>query len=596
MITPANKTSRWLCFLVLILLTSCRTPPPHDHGPNGEHLPAPATPSSSASPSAAASPNEPEPLARTEFNDRLENFFEFEPLRPGQSSQFLIHLTDLKTGKPVEKADVTLRVKGPNGIEIAAIKARVGKVTGIYVADVKIGEAGKYGIDFSVKNKIIDEVLPLAGFEVSLAPTAGPEEAAPAGAAPVAFLMEQQWLVDMKLAPVVEKEFAKPIASTGRIVASANSKAIVSSPVPGKVSGGLLPRIGQEVSAEQALVVVTEVATASEQAQVRAAQAQVRAAEIQTSAQLRSQNAQLRNQNAQARIENARLAAEKKSLDGEVTVSAAKLDHARVEAARAREVYKIQVISQKDLKTVEEALAIANSEHAAVLAQSKALSTAVPVPQAALLDETPTGVAAGADYSNLTIVAPLSGVVTRIHKSLGEQVAAGEPILELSNLRTVWLETPVFEADLGQLQEGMEATFSVLSFPQRQFRGSLIDVGSVIDEKTRAATVVFKVDNASRQLRLGMQADVRLAGASRAQAMVIPKDAVLDRDGKKVVYVLLSGEEFQRRDVTVADDFGNQVAVTAGLNAGERVVSQGAYQLFLQETDPADAGVHSHET
>ncbi len=78
--------------------------------------------------------------------------------------------------------------------------------------------------------------------------------------------------------------------------------------------------------------------------------------------------------------------------------------------------------------------------------------------------------------------------------------------------------------------------------------------------------------------------------------MMIPKAAVLDNEGKKIVYVLLSGEEFERREVTLGDEYGERVAVLTGLNRGERVVTQGAYQIRLQELRPADAGVHSHET
>src|SRR5215216_2998331 len=75
---------------------------------------------------------EEEALARTEFTDRVENYFEYEPLKAGRQSQFLIHLTDLSDGTPVEKAEVmvTIRKQGA-GAEIAQTKARVGKVTGI---------------------------------------------------------------------------------------------------------------------------------------------------------------------------------------------------------------------------------------------------------------------------------------------------------------------------------------------------------------------------------------------------------------------------------------------------------------------------------
>ncbi len=116
-------------------------------------------------PSAEAE-HEEEALARTEFTNRIENFFEYEPLHAGKPSQFLIHLTDLTDGTPVERAEVTLVTRAKGGAEVAQTKARVGKVTGIYIADVSIPTAGEYDIEFRVKNEKIDERLQLTDFKV----------------------------------------------------------------------------------------------------------------------------------------------------------------------------------------------------------------------------------------------------------------------------------------------------------------------------------------------------------------------------------------------------------------------------------------------
>ena len=114
----------------------------------------------------AAEVHEDEALSRTEFTERIENFFEYDPLKAGKPSQFLIHLTDLSDGTPVEKAEVTLVTREKNGSEVMQTKARVGKVTGIYVADVSIANRGDYDIEFHVKNAKLDERMPLKDFKV----------------------------------------------------------------------------------------------------------------------------------------------------------------------------------------------------------------------------------------------------------------------------------------------------------------------------------------------------------------------------------------------------------------------------------------------
>ncbi|MEK6303959.1 MAG: FixH family protein [Acidobacteriota bacterium] len=115
----------------------------------------------------ASTADEEEALSRTEFTERIENFFEYDSLKAGKKSQFLIHLTDLSDGSPVEQAEVTLTIHSQgSGAEVAQTKARVGKVTGIYVADVVVPNAGNYAVEFHVKNEKLDERMPLTDFKV----------------------------------------------------------------------------------------------------------------------------------------------------------------------------------------------------------------------------------------------------------------------------------------------------------------------------------------------------------------------------------------------------------------------------------------------
>ena len=110
---------------------------------------------------------EPEAIARTEFTDRLENFFEYELLHAGKPSQFRIHLTDLSDGSPIEQAQVSLTVRRKGTTEtIAETVAKVGKVTGIYVAQLSVPQSGEYDIEFHIKNARVDERLPLKDFKV----------------------------------------------------------------------------------------------------------------------------------------------------------------------------------------------------------------------------------------------------------------------------------------------------------------------------------------------------------------------------------------------------------------------------------------------
>src|SRR5687767_13784419 len=393
------------------------------------------------------------------------------------------------------------------------------------------------------------------------AATEAPAAAASAGT--VKFLMEQQWLIRMKLALVEEQTVARQITTTGRVIPAANSQAIVAPPVGGILSGRNLPRVGQRVARGQAIAVVQQTATSAEQAQVRAAAASLS-------------------------LENARLEADRRTASGELEAARIRLDLATREAARAQRLYERKAFSERQMQAAEADLKAAKAGYDAAVKRLEALTSSPAVANAR------SGV--GSANASYTVRAPLSGYVTKVNKSIGEQVQPGEAIVEISNLDTVWVEEPIFERDLCRLGGNVSATFTTPAYPNQEFKGVVLDIGAVIDEQTRASKVIFQLPNGGRALRLGMQANVRLDAGEQVTAMIIPKEAVLENEGQKIVYVLLSGEEFERREVIIGDELGDKVAVLSGLTKGERVVTQGAYQLKLQELKPAEAGAHTHET
>lgn len=395
--------------------------------------------------------------------------------------------------------------------------------------------------------------------------TATPAEqsAAPPAANPVGtvrFLMEQQWLIRMKLAKAEKEWLARQITSTGRVIPAQHNHAIVAPPVGGIISDGQIPRIGQQVSRGQTLAVLTQRPTAAENAQIAAG-------------------------NAQLRLETARIEAERRRLRQAAIEADVRLNQAKTEYERAQRLYERKAYSLRQLQAAEADYKAAQANHAAADEQFKALTDG----SAGKLG----GVGVPTSYA---VRAPISGTVVKVSKARGEQVAPGEQIVEIVNLDTVWVEAPIFERDLSFLGRQAKPVFTTSAYPGVEFSGTILDIGAVIDEQSRAATVTFEVPNRDRTLRIGMQANVRLDAGEGAEALIIPKEAVLDNEGKKIVYVLLSGEEFQRREVTVGDEYGNKVAVLSGLQPGERVVTQGAYQIRLQELRPADAGAHTHET
>lgn len=383
------------------------------------------------------------------------------------------------------------------------------------------------------------------------------DEAHPAGV--VLMPIEEQWGIKLKHVLTTHSEVARQITATGRIVPAAGHQVMLAPPVGGQLSAppeGSLPRVGQRVTKGQTLAVLRQQTTAAEAAQIAAA-------------------------NAQLQIEQARLEAERKRLAQEVEEAKANFDLAVIALDHANRLYARKAYSIHQHLEAKAKHKTAESAYQSAVQQLEALKS-VQLPAA----ET-------AKLTGLALTAPLSGTVVKVRKAAGDHVAAGEAILEIVNLETVWLEAPIFERDLHHLNKGVRAVFTTPAYPGTEFSGAMVDIGAVIDEQSRAATVIFQAPNAGRALLVGMQANVRLDVGAKSEALLIPKDAVQENEGRKMVFIVLTGEEFEPRDVTVGDEYGDQIAVLTGLKEGERVVTQGAYQLRLKQLRPGSSDEHA---
>ena len=100
-----------------------------------------------------------------------------------------------------------------------------------------------------------------------------------------------------------------------------------------------------------------------------------------------------------------------------------------------------------------------------------------------------------------------------------------------------------------------------------------------MDEATRTAKVRVTIDNAERLLRPGMFCEARLAGPATGDVVVVPKAAVLNDEGADFVFTHLQDAYFVRQPVTRGRANADEVEITAGLQAGQEIVAEGAFLL-----------------
>ena len=157
------------------------------------------------------------------------------------------------------------------------------------------------------------------------------------------------------------------------------------------------------------------------------------------------------------------------------------------------------------------------------------------------------------------------------------------------------------EFDLAALVEDLGAVMTLPAYPGRRFNvlgdvgGWLINVGRVVDPSSRTIAVHYELPNPEGLFRVGMLADVFLETKQATDAIAIPQHAVVMDNGRPTAFVLLGGETFQRRELTLGVRDNGYVEIIDGIETGERVVTKGAYLVKLASQAPESFGEgHAH--
>lgn len=246
---------------------------------------------------------------------------------------------------------------------------------------------------------------------------------------------------------------------------------------------------------------------------------------------------------------------------------------ARAAAARAN-ANRLQTLLDKGLAARQE-LVSAKAEAESLDAQAKALEQQLSA----------LGVATGHDSasSQITLRAPVSGVVIARTAIVGQPVPVDASVATIADLSEVWFLARVFEKDLAKLHVGADAEVQLNAYPDQRFSGKIAYLGQQIDPVARTVTARIPLTNREDILRVGLfgSAKVSMADAAQKQpaVLVVPRDAVTEIGGKPVVFVQHADGDFELHEVVLGAEGLGKVQVHSGLRDGEAVVVDGVFTL-----------------
>lgn len=257
------------------------------------------------------------------------------------------------------------------------------------------------------------------------------------------------------------------------------------------------------------------------------------------------------------------------------------------------QLFKTDAIARRDVDQAQADAAAAVADQQAALEQIRSLGIDPSV--LSQIQSNPT-------LQNIPAVirAPISGTVVERLINPGQLLQAGTtPAFTIADLSTMWVMANVFEADLAGVHNGESATVTTDAAPT-PFPATVDYVSALVDSATRATSVRLVARNRGDLLKRGMYVRVGINSDRARTGIVVPAASVLRNDENLPFVFVVAGAQagaqagaaagaqpapgsnngYARRRITLGAHMGDTYEVTAGLNPGDRVVTDGA--LFLQ--------------
>jgi len=142
---------------------------------------------------------------------------------------------------------------------------------------------------------------------------------------------------------------------------------------------------------------------------------------------------------------------------------------------------------------------------------------------------------------NTTIASPVDGFVGKRFLDPGASVGPNIPVASVVDIRTVRMVANLVEKDSKRVPAGTTAAVEVDAFPGEKFQGRVSRIAPVFDPATRTAEMEVEIPNSNYRLKPGMYARVQLTVDSNANALTVPRNALVDIDGKSGVFIASTG-------------------------------------------------------
>ncbi|MBI4464710.1 MAG: efflux RND transporter periplasmic adaptor subunit [Acidobacteria bacterium] len=477
-----------------------------------------------------------ETISITHWTERTELFLEYPPLVTEEKGRFAVHLTDLRTFRPLTEGRVTVELR--QDTQPAQIFATEGPSSpGIFGVDVQPQVAGSYSLAVSLHSANLEDRHELGKVTIYAKRDEVPAATDSAGEEAIPFLKEQQWTLDFATEPATEREIRESLRVSAEVRPRSGGEVEVTASILGRLATAPpLPVIGASVSQGQPLASLIPPTPAP---------------------------------------------ADLPSLELTLAEATTEFELARTDRERADRLLEVGAVPARRLQQAQAA-------EAQAAARVKAAQDRLGQYQSTREADSPSG-----SESAFLLRAPIAGVVTDVKGTPGANVIQGQTLFSIVAVDRVYVVGSVPETDAHRLSQLTGAEIELPGVERALPASRLVSVSRWIDPSSRTLGVIYEVANPERQFAIGQSLFLRLFLSPKTKAVAVPGAAVVDDGGRPVVFVQVEGESFVRRPVRLGARESNSVQILEGVRPGERIVSRGAYLIRLAALSP-QIPAHGH--
>lgn len=469
----------------------------------------------------------------TVWSDRFEIFAEHKAAAVNKPTRFITHVTDIKTGEA--RRSGLVKFVFSQGAERFEHPQAAPERPGIYIPAITFPKEGEWSWTVIIPDAT-DATVNLGTVKVFSDADAAKRAAFPEPPEGISFLKEQQWRILAKHEAAQKRSLVRRVPLHATVIPAPGSKVLVHPSITGTlVAGDKTPGLGATVKAGNVIAFV---------------------------------------QPAFGEFTS-------KLIEGEAEAvrTKAALDQAQTAFERTKRLFEQQAKSEREMKEAEVALRAAQASHEAAAAVQK------------LYKGTGTSFQNGA--VRIGITAPIDGVIDRVLAALGARVTPDEPVFSIVNSAAAHVQAQAPESRLAQIDPKLGGRFIAAGQTSAALPIKFIALGQEIDPATRTVPLTFAFESANQRLPLGSVGTLEIGSKQAVDALAVPLVAIVEEDGIPIVFVQVSGETYQKRDVTVGVRDGPWIEVKSGVAEGERVATDSAYAILLS-TKSGTIPAHGH--